>query len=224
MVNSAGEEFFNQQQDDPLAYGPYTVQLKALAKQVHAGKARYEGGYYAGFDNCDAREVEAYTSYGKSFRQLGLSFPEDLVETAVTAHYRQGGIDVDTATMRSSVPGLYVAGGLGGHSNGLIALATYDGKRVADGVAARPPRLEPGTLPEAECEREAQRLDALLVTAPRWRAGFAGQEHHSHDDVGEGRRREGRGEPQVGLAGHRGLPARPAAAHEHDPDRANRQL
>ena len=32
MVNSAGEEFFNQQQDDPLAYGPYTVQLKALAK------------------------------------------------------------------------------------------------------------------------------------------------------------------------------------------------
>ena len=48
MVNSAGEEFFNQQQDDPLAYGPYTVQLKALAKQVHAGKARYDGGYYAG--------------------------------------------------------------------------------------------------------------------------------------------------------------------------------
>jgi len=164
MVNSAGEEFFNQQQDDPLAYGPYTVQLKALAKQVHAGKARYEGGYYAGFDNCDAREVEAYTSYGKSFRQLGLSFPEDLVEAAVTAHYRQGGIDVDTATMQSSVPGLYVAGGLGGHSNGLIALATYDGKRVAEGVAADLPRLEPGTLPEADVLRETQRLDALLVT------------------------------------------------------------
>ena len=54
MVNSAGEEFFNQQQDDPLAFGPYTVQLKALAKQVHAGKARYDGGYYAGFDHCDA--------------------------------------------------------------------------------------------------------------------------------------------------------------------------
>ncbi len=38
MVNSEGEEFFNQQQDDPLAFGPYTVQLKALAKQVHAGR------------------------------------------------------------------------------------------------------------------------------------------------------------------------------------------
>src|SRR5438046_7260593 len=32
MLNSAGEEFFNQQQDDPLAFGPYTVQLKALVK------------------------------------------------------------------------------------------------------------------------------------------------------------------------------------------------
>ena len=76
MVNSAGEEFFNQQQDDPLAYGPYTVQLKALARQVHAGKARYDGGYFAGFDHCDPREVEAYTTYGKTFRQLGLPFPQ----------------------------------------------------------------------------------------------------------------------------------------------------
>jgi succinate dehydrogenase flavoprotein subunit len=162
MVNSVGESFFNQQEDDPLAYGPYTVQLKALAKQVHAGKARYDGGYYAGFDHCDAREVEAYTSYGKTFRQLGLRFPEQLVEAAVTAHYRQGGIDVDTKTMRSSVPGLYVAGGLGGHSNGLIGLATYDGKVVAEGVMEDLPQLALGVLPEAEVESEARRLESLL--------------------------------------------------------------
>ena len=162
MVNSVGESFFNQQEDDPLAYGPYTVQLKALAKQVHAGKARYDGGYYAGFDHCDAREVEEYTSYGKSFRQLGLRFPEQLVEAAVTAHYRQGGIDVNTKTMRSSVPGLYVAGGLGGHSNGLIGLATYDGKVVAEGVIEDLPQLALGVLPEAEVESEARRLESFL--------------------------------------------------------------
>jgi succinate dehydrogenase / fumarate reductase flavoprotein subunit len=162
MVNSAGEEFFNQQRDDPLAFGPYTVQLKALAKQVRAGKARYDGGYYAGFDHCDATEVETYTTYGKTYRQLGLRFPEDLAETAVTAHYRQGGIDVETATMRSSVPGLYVAGGLAGHSNGLIGLATYDGKVVADGVATDLPDLDPTQLPEQEVEAERQRLETLL--------------------------------------------------------------
>src|SRR5262245_10557607 len=162
MLNSVGEEFFNQQEDDPLAYGPYTVQLKARARQVHAGKARYDGGYYAGFDHCDAREVEAYTSYAKGFRQLGLRFPEQLVEAAVTAHYRQGGIDVDTKTMRSSVPGLYVAGGLGGHSNGLIGLATYDGMVVAEGVMQDLPQLTLGVLPEAEVESEARRLESLL--------------------------------------------------------------
>src|SRR5581483_5239219 len=151
----------NQQEDDPLAFGPYTVQLKALAKQVRAGKARYDGGYYAGFDHCDGAEVEAYTTYAKAYRQLGLDFPRAMLETAVSAHYRQGGIDVDTATMRSSVPGLYVAGGLGGHSNGLIGLATYDGKVVAEGIAADLPGLMPCDLPEQEVAREAQRLDAL---------------------------------------------------------------
>jgi succinate dehydrogenase flavoprotein subunit len=165
MVNALGEEFFNQQNDDPLAFGPYTVQLKALAKQVRAGKARYDGGYYAGFDHCDAAEVEAYTTYGKTFRQLGLRFPDQLVETAVTSHYRQGGIDVDTGTMRSSIPGLYVAGGIGGHSNGLIGLATYDGKVVADGIAGDFDRLSRGRLSDSECDAETRRLERLRNTS-----------------------------------------------------------
>ena len=161
MVNSEGEEFFDQQKDDPLAFGPYTVQLKALAKQVHAGKARYTGGYYAGFDKCSASEVETYTTYGKVYRQLGMDFPKQLIETAVTAHYRQGGIDVDTATMASSVPGLYVAGGLGGHCNGLIALVTYDGKVVADGVADALATLRAPELPDEQIENERERLETL---------------------------------------------------------------
>jgi succinate dehydrogenase/fumarate reductase flavoprotein subunit len=161
MVNSDGEEFFNQQVDDPLAFGPYTVQLKALARQVHAGKARYDGGYYAGFDHCDPGEVEAYTTYAKTFKQLGMQFPQDLMETAVTAHYRQGGVDIDTTTMRSSVPGLYVAGGLGGHSNGLIALATFDGNVVAEGVANDLHRLAQGEISESSIDIERRRLDRL---------------------------------------------------------------
>ncbi len=163
MVNGHGEEFFNQQRDDPMAFGPYTVQLKALANEVHAGRARYDGGYYAGFDHCDAPEVDAYTTYGRVFRKLGLRFPQDLLETAVSAHYRQGGIDVDTSTMRSSVPGLYVAGGLGGHSNGLIGLATYDGAVAAAGVADALAQLPECQLPEQQAEAEARRLAALLT-------------------------------------------------------------
>jgi succinate dehydrogenase / fumarate reductase flavoprotein subunit len=140
------------------------VQLKALAKQVHAGKARYDGGYFAGFDHCDVEEVDRYTTYGKIYRQLGLEFPEALVETAVTSHYRQGGIDVDTTTMRSSVAGLYVAGGVGGHSNGLIALATFDGKVVADGIVADFAALGGKPPAENEIEFERRRLDGLRAS------------------------------------------------------------
>lgn len=161
MVNGCGEEFFNQQQDDPMAFGPYTVQLKALVKQVRSGKAQYEGGYYAGFDHCSSSEVEAFTTYAKPFRQLGLPFPGELLETAVTAHYRQGGIDVDTANMRTTVKGLYAAGGVAGHSNGLIGLATYDGKTVADGIAGDLSNLGASPLDEAEVEEERLRLEAL---------------------------------------------------------------
>jgi succinate dehydrogenase / fumarate reductase, flavoprotein subunit len=163
MVNSDGEEFFDQQKDDPLAFGPYTVQLKALAKQVHAGKARYTGGYYAGFDHCAPEEVEAYTSYAKVYQQLGMDFPKSLIETAVTAHYRQGGIDVDTTTMSSSVPGLYVAGGVGGHCNGLIALVTYDGKMVSEAIVDNLANLREPVLPDEQVQRERERLERLLV-------------------------------------------------------------
>jgi succinate dehydrogenase/fumarate reductase flavoprotein subunit len=161
-VNAQGEVFFNQQEDDPLAYGPYTVQLKRLVKQVRAGKARYDGGYYSGFDHVDPAEVDAYTTYAKVFKQLGLDVGRDLVETAVSAHYRQGGLLVDPATMASTVPGLFVAGGVGGHSNGLIALVTFDGKVAADSVARHVQGRALAELPRHQAEEEAQRIQNLL--------------------------------------------------------------
>lgn len=161
MVNAEGEQFFDQQQDDPMAFGPYTVQLKALHRQVHAHKAHYDGQYYSGFDHMPEEEVSRYTSYLKAHDQLGIKGNE-LLETAVTAHYRQGGILVDNSNMRSSVPGLYVAGGLGGHSNGLIALATYDGKVVADGVTQDLPDLPSGEISEQGIADEERRLMELL--------------------------------------------------------------
>jgi len=160
-VNAQGEVFFNQQEDDPLAFGPYTVQLKHLVKQVRAGKARYDGGYYSGFDHVDPAEVDAYTTYAKLFKQLGLDVGRELVETAVSAHYRQGGLLVDPQTMASSVPGLFVAGGVGGHSNGLIALVTYDGKVAAESAARHASNVPSPSLPSGQVAEERTRLERL---------------------------------------------------------------
>ena len=192
MVNSAGEEFFNQQQDDPLAFGPYTVQLKALARQVRAGKARYDGGYYAGFDNCDRGRGGDLHDLRKDVPSAWpATFPSNWSKQPSPSHYRQGGIDVDTATMRSSVPGLYVAGGVGGHSNGLIALATYDGKVVADGVAGDLPDLGDGAPGRAgHCARVRAGSTRCAIHRATGLAPVQVKERASRADVGQGRGRK----------------------------------
>ena len=78
--------------------------------------------------------------------------------------------------MRSSVPGLYVAGGVGGHSNGLIGLATYDGKVVADGIVQDFSRLKRSSVNSVEAEAESRRLDDLRGASGRGSAPTAVKE------------------------------------------------
>jgi succinate dehydrogenase / fumarate reductase flavoprotein subunit len=166
LYNSDGQVFFDQQADVPVAFAPYTIQLKRLALQVREGKARFDGGYFTGFSHIAPDEVEAYTQYGKVFAKLGQSLASDTLEAATSAHYRQGGILVDPATMESTVPGLYVAGGLGGHSNGLIGLVTFDGKVVAETVGQQIHDRASPVLPQAQIEAEERRLEALRRVLP----------------------------------------------------------
>lgn len=166
LYNADGEVFFDQQVDAPVAFAPYTIQLKRLARQVLAGKASFDGGYYTGFTHIPPQEVETYSHYAAVFARLGKSVATDTLEAAPSAHYRQGGILVDPETMATTVPGLYVAGGVGGHSNGLIGLVTYDAKVVAETVSRRLPELRPPVLSMAQAKAEAARLEALRRPVP----------------------------------------------------------
>jgi succinate dehydrogenase / fumarate reductase, flavoprotein subunit len=57
---------------------------------------------------------------------------------------------------------LYVAGGLGGHSNGLIALATYDGKVAAQAIADDLLDSGLGDISQTSIDAEQKRLEQLL--------------------------------------------------------------
>jgi succinate dehydrogenase / fumarate reductase flavoprotein subunit len=187
MVNCAGEEFFNQQQDDPLAYGPYTVQLKALAKQVRAGKARYDGGYYAGFDHCDAAEVDAYTTYGKTYRQLGCAFPSNWSRPRSRRIIGRAGSTSTPKRCGRPCRDSMSPAALAATATGLIALATYDGKVVADGVARDLPTSTPLPLVEQEIELESRRLDACAIPRNDGPAPIKVKERVRAADVGERR-------------------------------------
>ena len=168
-------KFFNQQVDDPMAFGPYTVQLKALVKQVRQGKASYEGGYFAGFDHMDPGSGGLLRpTPNQTHQSAALDPATQLLETAVSAHYRQGGVLVDTDNMRSTVAGLYIAGGLGGLATGWASRSTFDGKSAAD-VVSRPVSftLEVGAAPKSRLhwsgadESAVYRKTAMATVSPR---------------------------------------------------------
>ncbi len=59
--------------------------------------------------------MKAYQRQAKVWEKVGLDVGRDRLECGITWHMRQGGTNLDTTTMRTSIPGLYAAGGIGCH-------------------------------------------------------------------------------------------------------------
>jgi succinate dehydrogenase/fumarate reductase flavoprotein subunit len=134
LYNSRGDMFYEQKTHSPGAAAPYTEQLRRLAREVIAGRARFDGGYHSGYDHIPAETTNTYQHQAKIWKKLGLDVGKDRLECGITWHMRQGGINVNTERMETSVPGLYAAGAVGSHYLGGVGPASFDGK-VA-GVAA----------------------------------------------------------------------------------------
>ena len=165
MVNSAGEEFFNQQQDDPLAYGPYTVQLKALAKAGACRQGALRRRLLRRLRSLRCRRSRSlYDAMARPSASSGCGFPNNWSRPPSP---RTTGKAASTSTPRPCArrfPGSMSPAALGGHSNGLIGLATYDGKVVADGVVGE----LAATCRRARCRKprsrtERRRLEGLLA-------------------------------------------------------------
>ena len=79
---------------------------------------------------------------------------------------RQGGINVNAENMQTSVPGLYVAGGLGCHYLGGVGPVSYDGKVAGEGAATA--ALAAGRIPLSEqaLAVEEQRVFGFLRAGP----------------------------------------------------------
>jgi succinate dehydrogenase/fumarate reductase flavoprotein subunit len=120
--------FFEQKTHSPGATAPDTEQIRRLSREVVAGKARWDGGYYSGYDHIPREITNTHQHQAKVWTKLGLDIGKDRIECGITWHMRQGGINVDTTRMETNVPGLYVAGAIGCHFLGGIGAVSYDGK------------------------------------------------------------------------------------------------
>lgn len=162
MYNADSEMFFEQKTDAPNSFAPYPTQLKRLAQQIANGKAALDGNYYTGYDHIEPEALRTYARQLKAFEKVGLSAETARVETATTWHYRQGGINTNPHTMETNVPGLYVAGPVGGHNNGSLGYTAFDAFICAETIKNRPAINPSATFPEAAVHAEHTRLTGLL--------------------------------------------------------------
>ena len=167
MYNSDDEQFFEQKTDAPVGLAPYATQFKRVGEQVLKGKARLDGGYYTSYDHIPPEVLKEYNYHTKAFDKVGLDVSTDRVESAVSWHCRQGGVNCNPHTMETSVEGLYVAGGVGGHSNGGIGVVSFDGNVVAETVHAKrlDARAQP-ELPKDQVDAEERRVEGLRRARP----------------------------------------------------------
>jgi succinate dehydrogenase / fumarate reductase flavoprotein subunit len=165
LYNRDGEMFFdgNLFPTNPV---PYIMQLKYLVRQVLAGKARLDGGYYTSYRHVEPEVVHDYIYQTQFVEKLGLDPLRDLIENGVTWHMNVGGIRVNGRTMEAGVPGLYVAGSVSALVTGGLPNVMYDGftaaRQVAEATRDRPlPALDPEAV-----ARDLARVQGYLRPRP----------------------------------------------------------
>ncbi|MCC7362623.1 MAG: FAD-binding protein [Anaerolineales bacterium] len=167
LVNNAGETFFdgNWHLENPV---PYIMQLKHLVKEIRAGQASLEGGYYSSYRHVERQVLEDYIYQTRFMKKIGVDLKDEVIENGVTWHMNVGGVRVDGQTMESGVPGLLIAGSVGGLVTGGLPNVMYDGL-VAARTAAERARALPAARPldAGQVAAEQARVMGLLRTEPR---------------------------------------------------------
>lgn len=166
LYNSDGEMFYEQVTHSPGSSAPYVEQIRRLARQVEAGKARWDGGYYSGYDHIPADVIKTYQHQAKVWSKLGLDVGKDRIECGITFHMRQGGVNVDAETMTTSLPGLHAAGGIAAHYLGGVGPVSYDGKVAGMAAASAAETLAKPSAPTAAIEAEEARVFGFLQASP----------------------------------------------------------
>jgi len=189
LYNQEGELFYdsNWAQTNPV---PYNLQLRALIKQVKAGKARIDGGYYTSYRHVEPEVLEKYYQQTQFMKKLGIDFGTQMMENAITWHMNVGGVRVNGQTMESGVPGLLLAGSVNALVTGGLPNVMYEGitavRTAAERVRAMP-ALKPSDEKQVAAEQarvfgltRTEPSDGLLPGQVKKRIRRAMWEHHNY--------------------------------------------
>ena len=159
MRNAKGDVYLDTA--DTKVAMPYTIQMKELYKQVGKGNADWDHGSFADFSGVEANALREYQYHWEFYRHAGKDMSRDLLECGITWHMCAGGIRADTKTMQTRVPGLFIAGGVGGHMLGSIILATFDGETAANYAVEYARRVVRRQVDAKDVELAERKLNTL---------------------------------------------------------------
>jgi succinate dehydrogenase/fumarate reductase flavoprotein subunit len=125
LLNGNREEFVHKY--GATDAGKYVVTRDlatySIVKEVEAGRGSPHGGAWLSFEHCSEAQLRA--AAGPVIDRLaknGIDLTKQAVEVAPIAHYHMGGVKADIS-MKTKVPGLFVAGEAVGGANGANRLS-----------------------------------------------------------------------------------------------------
>ncbi len=169
MVGPDGTSFFEQKLL-PKVNKPYHVQHRLLwlyAQQRGQSYADFkDGGYHADLRHIDPHVLHEYSYQTQFPEKLGVDPTKELVETAPTYHYVNGGGWVDFETNESrNVRNLFAAGAAAGRDGQTDCM--YDGQVSAEVAATRIGETRAGGWLDAAVADERDRVLHYLGTVGR---------------------------------------------------------
>jgi succinate dehydrogenase/fumarate reductase flavoprotein subunit len=167
LYNQEGEMFFDGN-FFPYEPVPYILQLKYLAKEVKAGRAKFDGGYFSSYAHVEPEVLDKYMYQTQFAKKVGLDLKSEPFENAISWHMNVGGSYVDGKTMESGVPGLLIAGSVSALVTGGLPNVMYDGI-VAAKTAGQLVKSTPThkTLDAKQVSAEKSRVFGLFRTEPK---------------------------------------------------------
>lgn len=136
------------------------AQAAGLGEQIKKGLARQRGGYYASYKHINPEDLKDPKKFAV-LNKLGYDLTKDLVECGMETHTMLGGVHTNLK-METTMPGLYTAGSITGHSMPVLHHCLVSGKVAAQNASKRAREVGIPELDWQQVKKEEERVLAFL--------------------------------------------------------------
>lgn len=173
LVNAKGERFMSRYDPDRMEHNTRDVISRCEYMEIRAGRGTDNGGVYLDLRPIpfDVRKNSIPVAEGEFYElclDSGIDFTEQPLEIAPSAHYFMGGLKIDEVC-RTTLPGLYAAGGAAGGVHGanrvrgnslaeLLVFGTIAGEQAARYAKS----FRKGSIRKNQVEAERARVYGFL--------------------------------------------------------------